>query len=924
MTMKLPKYVSTSLVLLAACALVGCGKQDADSLIASAKSYLARNEYDAGVIQLKSALQIAPDNGEARVLYAKALLDTGRPAAAETEIRKAIDLKYPAEQTYPLLARALVDQGSYAKAVDELGERKLGDPKAQAGLQTELATAYVALGDLAKADEMITAALAAVPGDSRALTAQARIAALGNDLPRASKLIDAALQAAPNNVEAMVVKAGFESAQGQRDDAIKTLERAVEASGGALGARYALMSTLIQSGQLDKAAAQVEAMKKLSPLEFRTLYADALVSYSRGDAARARDAIQKVLSVNPDNLQSIYLSGLIDLRLGSYGAAEDALRKVVVRSPNEIGPLRALAALYLKTGRATQGAETLESALRRAPDNIALLQAAGEANLAAGNTSKAAQYYERASSLDKNSMASKVRLAQVKYAAGETGQAFKELESLSGSDQSQYQADLALIAAHLRRGEFNEALAAVATLEKKQPNNPLTYNVKGAAYAGMRDYTNARASFEKALQVQPGYFAAARNLALLDMQERKSDDARKRYEAMLAKDPNNEQLLLGMAELLAMSGQSPAEVKTAIDRAIAAAPQSTRPRLALINYLGTVRDSKGALDAAKAAQAAFPDDPQVLEAVGVAQRTAGRSEEAVATFTRLVQLQPQNPTALMRLAEAQVAQKDYNAAIATLRKAASAEPDQNRALIALAQTFIVSGHPEDAIAEARGLQKDRPNRAIGYALEGEVQAAQAKWPQAAAAYRDAIAREPIPILAVRRYQALQKVGAGDASAFAAQWAKDHPKDVTLVAFLAQQSLARKDYKSAIANYEIAVKLQPDNPLILNNLAWALAETGDPKAREYAATAYRQAPFNPNVMDTLGWAEVQIGDAKKGVELLQAASNLAPANADIRLHLARGLIKTGDKAGAKKALEPLSQLDAASPARIDAEKLLSGL
>ena len=922
--MKLRHYLRTAVVLLAAIMLTSCGKDDPNALIASAKSYLAKSDYNAGIIQLKSALQIAPDNAEARMLYAKALLDTGRPAAAETEIRKAIDLKYPADDTYPLLARAMVDQGAYAKVVTELADRKLGDSKAQAGLQTQVATAYLALGEVAKANEAIMAALAAVPGDARALTIQARLAALGNDLPQALKLIDSAIAAAPNNAQALVVKAGFESAQGRRGEAIKTLERAVEVSGGSLGARYALASLLAESGQLDKAAAQVDAMKKMSPLEFRTLYADALISYSRGDAAHARDAIQKVLSVNPDNLQSIYLAGLIDLKLGSYASAEDSLRKVVAHTPEEMSPLRALAALYLRTGRTAQGIDTLEAALQRAPDNPILLQAAGEANLSAGNTVKAAQYYERASALDKGNMASKVRLAQVKYAAGEPGQAFKELESLSGSDQSQYQADLALIAAHLRRGEFDQALAAVATLEKKQPNNPLTYNVKGAAYAGMHDNKNARASFEKALEVQPGYFPAARNLALLDMQEQKAEDARKRYEAMLVKDPKNEQLLLGLAELLVMSGRSPDEVKATIERAIAAAPKSVRPRLALINYFGNLRDPKAGLDAAKAAQTAFPDDAQVLEALGAAQRAAGQTDEALATFKRLVQLQPQNAMALMRLADVQVAQKDYSAAIASLRKVIAVEPDQGRALVALAKTFVMSGHPEDAIAEARKLQKDRPKRALGYALEGEVLAAQAKWPQAAAAYREAIAREPIPVLAVRRYEALQKVGAADASAFAAQWAKEHPTDVTLFAYLGQQSLARKDYRGAITNYQAAVKLDPDNPVILNNLAWALAETGDPKAREYAATAYRQAPFNPNVIDTLGWAEVQIGDAQKGVELLRAASNLAPGNIDIRLHLAKGLIKTGDKAGAKKALEPLSKLDAASPARAEYDKLLSGL
>ncbi len=145
--MKLRYRICTTLVALAALGLAGCGKDNPTALVASAKSYLAKNEYEAGIIQLKSALQIAPDNAEARILYGKALLDTGRPAAAETEIRKAIELKYPADETYPLLARAMVDQNAYAKVVAELADRKLGDPKAQAGLQTQVASAYLALGE---------------------------------------------------------------------------------------------------------------------------------------------------------------------------------------------------------------------------------------------------------------------------------------------------------------------------------------------------------------------------------------------------------------------------------------------------------------------------------------------------------------------------------------------------------------------------------------------------------------------------------------------------------------------------------------------------------------------------------------------------------------------------------------------------------
>jgi putative PEP-CTERM system TPR-repeat lipoprotein len=441
----------------------------------------------------------------------------------------------------------------------------------------------------------------------------------------------------------------------------------------------------------------------------------------------------------------------------------------------------------------------------------------------------------------------------------------------------------------------------------------------------MRDLKNARASFEKALEVQPTNAVAARSLALLDVQEQKPDDARKRYEQLLVKDPKNEQLLFGSAELLALTGHSADEVRAVIERAIAAAPGSPRPRLVLVNYYVGIGDAKSALAAAQSADAAFPNNAQVLQTLGAAQRAVGETGQAVQTFARVVQLQPHNATALLQLADAQAAGKNYDDAIATLHDAISSDPNQVQPWVALANVYFVSGHPEAAIAEARKLQKDYPDRAFGFALAGEVRAAEKKWPEAATAFQEGIARQPIPMLAVRRYQALENAGkTAEATQFAAQWMKQHPKDVTLHSFLGEQSLSKKDYRGAITHYQAALKIEPENPVLLNNLAFLLANLGDPAAREYAERAYGQAPFNPAVIDTLGWALVQSGETAKGLELLRAASNLAPRNAEIRLHIGKALLETGDKAGARRALEPLTQLDQASPIRGDAEKLLSGL
>src|SRR5262249_4465880 len=161
-------------------------------------------------------------------------------------------------------------------------------------------------------------------------------------------------------------------------------------------------------------------------------------------------------------------------------------------------------------------------------------------------------------------------------------------------------------------------------------------------------------------------------------------------------------------------------------------------------------------------------------------------------------------------------------------------PDQTQAWIALAKTYYVSGRPEEALAEARKLQKDRPDRALGFALEGEVLAAQKKWAEAANAFGQGLSRQAIPLLEARQYECLMNAGMmSQANASVAQWLKQHPKDTTMHIFLAERSTNSKDYKDAIAHYQAALKLEPDNALILNNLAYVMAESGDPTASQLA-------------------------------------------------------------------------------------------
>jgi predicted Zn-dependent protease len=165
----------------------------------------------------------------------------------------------------------------------------------------------------------------------------------------------------------------------------------------------------------------------------------------------------------------------------------------------------------------------------------------------------------------------------------------------------------------------------------------------------------------------------------------------------------------------------------------------------------------------------------------------------------------------------------------------------------------------------------------------------------------------------------------EADAAAAKWIKENPKDTMVRLYLADLELRDKDYRGAAKLYKEVVELQPNNAVAMNNLAWVLNEMKDPAALPTAEKALSLAPTSPAVADTLGWILYSRGDTKRGIDLMRKASAAAPNAAEIRIHLAKALIKTGETADAKKELEAVvAMAGGGGPFKDEAQALLKGL
>ncbi len=165
----------------------------------------------------------------------------------------------------------------------------------------------------------------------------------------------------------------------------------------------------------------------------------------------------------------------------------------------------------------------------------------------------------------------------------------------------------------------------------------------------------------------------------------------------------------------------------------------------------------------------------------------------------------------------------------------------------------------------------------------------------------------------------------EAAKLAADWIKANPKDLTVRTYLAERSLAEQKYDQAVNQYRQMQEIAPKNPMVLNNLAWALGKLNDKSAVQIAQEAVALAPNSPVVLDTLGMLQFENGEKAKGLENLRKAVSLGPKLPQLRLSLAKALAANGDKDGARKELEEaLKNAPEKAPIRNEIDKLRATL
>lgn len=246
----------------------------------------------------------------------------------------------------------------------------------------------------------------------------------------------------------------------------------------------------------------------------------------------------------------------------------------------------------------------------------------------------------------------------------------------------------------------------------------------------------------------------------------------------------------------------------------------------------------------------------------------GETGDAAIVYLRLAQyLDPANDGALALLGGTMERAGRKDDAIELYLGVPKSSPFYMTAQVSAADLLDDRGDTAGAIRILERLERDEATGGLAASALGDVYRTREQWTDAIDAYGRAIGRAGPPF-------------AEDA------WPLFYARGISL------ERAGR--WKAAEADFRQALELKPDQPQVLNYLAYSWLERGENTDQALAMLhrAVEQRPDDGYIIDSLGWAYYRLGQFDKAVDILEQALAFSPYEPTLNEHLGDAYWKVG--------------------------------
>ena len=858
---------------------------DEQTYIKQAEAAVAAGKPGDAIVYYRNALALNGRNGATRERLGMLYIQTEQFDLAQKEIDKAVEMGKDVLSANNAMIKVLVAKGEFDRALKQIAaaKHKAGQNAQLAALEAE---ALLGRGDRVGAKLVLESARPMRASDQVAvLVGQAKLAVLESDAATAQAKLDEALSLDPQNTAALVRRAELRSGRGELVGAEADFRQAIAIQPRNLRALAGLVDVLTQQERIAEAEPIAkQAIEKFGDTPL-TAYLRGLVAYLKGEYDAAAEDLLKVVQTVPHPQALLALGNIYEQR-GELAQAEEQIARLNEVNIDHLPSLKHLARIQLALNAPGRAVVTLSRHIPAAENDYELWTLLADARRGAGDVAGAKRAIERMHALDPNAPSRDLRDMALKLKGGKTKDAIAELRAL-GDGKDPLQTQVLLVYAYLKTNDAAQAQELARSLLENPGNTALKQSLLGLTLRAGGNLDGARWAFEAAIAADPHFAAAQFNLGELELGAKNLDAAREHYRAAIAANPRFQPAYMQLASIASTSGDQ-AETARILAEAVNAQPTAYEPRAALAQQLA--RDGKlaEAERLLQDADRATTTDPRFGLALAELLTQTRRSQQALELYPALAKRFPTFSSVRQRWLEALIAAEKWPAARDLVMAALSKAPTDGQALLLAIRIERASGNLDAALAYSKEFERLYPQDPRGTLIQAEALFAAGR----ADAARDA-------------YEA---------------WLKGHPKDVPVRLALASMEDAQGKADAAIAGYEAVLKLEAENPVALNNLAYALFLDGDPRARGLAERAQRAAPDTPQFVDTLGWILLKTGAPQDALEQLRKASEAAPTDALIRYHYAAALAANNRKDEAIAVLDAVLADDKMFAERAAAETL----
>lgn len=636
------------------------------------------------------------------------------PVAPGQDVFTAPGVNPPAQNP----ATAPNDAGVSAPAMPAAPPRFAANPGANAP-----ASASPLSNALAFAPPVSSAANAPAGGAAQVAFEAGATALRRGDKEAARAEFARAVQLAPDNLPSRLNLASLYLDAKQPAQAIPHLQVVAARDPKNAAVHFTLARALLADKKLDAATPELRRVIELAPAERAPRALLAQVLFDRKQPREAYAQWAALAQKDPKDVEAqIQAGALANDVLKQPDHAEKWLRRAVSAAPREPQPALMLGQLLLAQKDAKGAAAVLTRAAQARPDAFALYPALADARTAAG---------------DLKGAANALQSALQKLPQGQTDAQRAQLRATEGALR---------LARGRALGQSRQTAAARAEFEraaKLLSRDPQPRSLAALAALQSKDAAGAISNLRVALQLDPKRAGDRKLLAQLLADQKKWREADAQFALYDAAHPGDAPTLAQWAQVA-----------------------------------GQLKDSKREAQIWAKAARADPKNAEIWTRLALAQRAGGDQKAALASFTALSKLRPNDANARYEMAQLQSALGDHGAAYQNWKRVIAARPE------------LAAGYPALLEAAKRAGQNDDARQFLVRALasQGENVAAiqgvlafyerQNKPDQARDFLNDLVARDPKQKAARTALDALTKVAATPAPTVPKPMALDKPAQTT--------------------------------------------------------------------------------------------------------------------------------------------------